>query len=287
MRLPFEEAGGTCVFSSEWDTHAKVTYAANFDEVPHGDITAIKASNIPSHDVLLAGFPCQPFSRAGLRKGFADKRGKMFFEIMRIVQHHAPKVILLENVKGFIDHDSGKTFQTAKRCLEELNYTVYYKVLNACEFGLPQSRERVYIIAVNNEKLPHNKFVFPTPPYTRTTVGMLLEKRVAARYTLSDTTWERLQKRKLLQATRGNGFGYRLYTHASPYTNTLLASYAKGNGDILIAQKNKNPRLLTPREVARLQGFPEHFLIPVSDHQAYKQFGNAVAVLLHGQLQVR
>lgn len=278
MRIPFDEAGGRCVFSSEWDKYATITYHANFNEQPHGDITKIAAEAIPPHDLLLAGFPCQPFSRAGLCKGFTDKRGMLFFEIMRIVRYHEPKVLLLENVKGLRSHDNGQTFSIIKCSLKKSGYTVYDTVLNARDFGLPQSRERIYIVAVNNKKLSGRRFVFPTPPYTATIVDAILEKRVQARYTISNRCWKRLQKRKLINAQKGNGFGYRLFKRSSPYTNTIVASYYKGRGDTLIWQRRKNPRKLTPREIACLQGFSKQFIIPVSDTQAYKQFGNAVAV---------
>jgi len=278
MRIPFDETGGKCVFSSEWDKHAVKTYSTNFNEGPHGDITKIAASTIPPHDILLAGFPCQPFSRAGLQKGFADTRGSLFFEITRIARHHKPKVVVLENVKGFLRHDDGKTFQTAKRALEALGYCVYHTILNAKDFGLPQHRERVYIVAVHTRKLRGKQFVFPVPPYTPTRISTVLQKRVASIYTISNSIWKRLQERKQREKERGNGFGYRLFLPSAPFINTIIANYGKCGSDLLIAQKHKNPRLLTPREVARLQGFPDTFIIPVSDSQAYKQFGNAVAV---------
>ena len=275
IRIPFEELGGKCVFSSEWDKFAQQTYEANFGEVPHGDITKIKEKNIPKHDLLVAGFPCQAFSQAGLKKGFKDTRGTMFFEIARILDHHKPKAFLLENVKGLRGHDKGNTFKTIMSILNELGYkTLAHKVLNAKEFGLPQNRERIFIVGF----LDYFLFDFPKPPMTDTKVGDILDKRVKDKYTISDKMWDSAKKRKEFYKKKGYGFGYSLFNRKSKYTSTISARYYKDGAEIWIDQKNKNPRRITPNEARRLQGFPEGFEIPVSDGQAYKQFGNAVPV---------
>jgi DNA (cytosine-5)-methyltransferase 1 len=274
IRIPFDELGAKCVFSSEWDKFSQITYEANYGEKPHGDITKIKEDEIPPFDILLAGFPCQPFSHAGLKKGFEDARGTLFYEICRIVHHHKPKVLFLENVKGFKSHDKGNTFKTVKEALTDLGYTVYTQVLNARDFGTPQNRERIYIIAFKG-KIP---FDFPLPYRTPTSVGKILEKQVDDKYTISDRLWQGHQRRKLEHIEKGNGFGYSLFDAQSNYTSTISARYYKDGSEILIKQENKNPRKITPREAARLQGFPESFVIPVSDVQAYKQFGNSVSV---------
>jgi DNA (cytosine-5)-methyltransferase 1 len=277
IRIPFEEYGGECVFSSEWDKFAQQTYASNHGHLPHGDITQIDPKHIPKFDLLLAGFPCQPFSHAGLKKGFDDTRGTLFFDIARIIAHHKPKAVFLENVKGLVGHDKGRTFQTIVRVLEdELGYQVHYKVHNAKEFGVPQNRERIYIVALRD----HDDFEFLAPPKPETRLGDILESnsKVDSKYTISDRIWASHQARKAAHLERGNGFGYSIFSRNAKYTSTISARYYKDGSEILIEQKNKNPRKLTPREAARLQGFPENFVIPVSDGQAYKQFGNSVAV---------
>lgn len=275
IRIPFDEIGGTCVFTSEWDKFAQKTYHANFGEMPHGDITQIAPEDIPSFDLLLAGFPCQPFSHAGLKKGFDDTRGTLFFNIAQIIETHRPKAVFLENVKGLVGHDKGRTFATIKKVLEEdLGYHVYYKVHNAKDFGVPQNRQRIFIIALRDAY----DFAFVEPPALPVCVGDILEKEVDPKYTISDKLWAGAQRRKREHQAKGNGFGYALFDADSPYTSTISARYYKDGSEILIAQPGKNPRKLTPREAARLQGFPEKFVIPVSDVQAYKQFGNAVAV---------
>lgn len=275
IRIPFDEIGGTCVFTSEWDKFSQITYKTNFGELPAGDITRIKPSDIPQFDILLAGFPCQPFSNAGLKKGFEDTRGTLFFNIAEIVNYHRPKAVFLENVKGFLSHDKGKTFATVKKVLEEdLGYKVFYKVHNAKNFGVPQNRERIFIIALRDDY----GFEFDEPPMTKVKLGDILETKVDDKYTLSDKLWTSHKRRKADHLAKGNGFGYSLFNEDSPYTSTISARYYKDGSEILIEQKGKNPRKLTPREASRLQGFPKSFVIPVSDTQAYKQFGNAVAV---------
>jgi DNA (cytosine-5)-methyltransferase 1 len=278
IRIAFEAIGGECVFSSEWDKYSQVTYEANFGEKPHGDITQIETSEIPKHDVLLGGFPCQPFSNAGLKRGFEDTRGTLFFDVARIVADKQPSVILLENVKGFANHDKGKTLQVVQETLEDLGYNVFYKVLNARDFGVPQNRERIFIVGLHKRKLGSIGFNFPNPSHKKTKLGQILEKKVDEKYTLSNKLWAGHKRRLKEHRARGNGFGYSLFNEESEYTSTISARYYKDGSEILVEQIGKNPRKLTPREAARLQGFPEKFVIPVSDVQAYKQFGNSVAV---------
>ena len=281
IRIPFQELKGECVFSSEWDKFSQKTYQANFGETPAGDITKIDSSEIPDFDVLLGGFPCQPFSQAGLHKGFDDTRGTLFFEIERIISEKRPKAFLLENVKQLKGHDKGRTLRVIIQHLKTLNYTVDVKIIRASDYGVPQIRERIYIVGF--DKLFYHvpdeyTFPFPTPSGLTTRVGDILEKDVDEKYTISDKLWEGHKRRKVDNKKHGKGFGYSLFNEDSPYTSTISARYYKDGSEILIDQPGKNPRKLTPRECARLQGFPEEFIIPVSDAQAYKQFGNSVAV---------
>lgn len=278
IRLGFEnvfQSNANFVFSSEIDKYAKITYSANFDEVPHGDITKIKAEEIPKFDILLGGFPCQPFSNAGLKKGFNDTRGTLFFDIARIIEYHKPQVVFLENVKGFKNHDKGNTFKVVKKSLEDLGYKVFAEVLNAKYYGLPQNRERIYIIGFLNHNV---NFQFPEKLNKEVKVGDILDDCVDEKYTISDKLWAGHQRRKLEHKAKGNGFGYSIFNHDSEYTSTLSARYYKDGSEVLIEQKDKNPRKLSPREAGRLQGFPDEFKIVVSDTQAYKQFGNSVAI---------
>jgi len=274
IRMGFEEIGSKSVFSSEWDEQAQKTYRANFSELPFGDITKIKPEEIPPFDILLAGFPCQPFSQAGKKLGLADTRGTLFFDIAKIVDHHRPTVVFLENVKRFKSHDGGRTFETIKTILEGLGYEIYAQVLNAKDFGVPQNRERIYIVGF----LGKTNFTFPKPSGIKTRLGDILEKEVHPKYTISDKLWAGHQRRKKEHQEKGNGFGYSLFNEDSEYTSTISARYYKDGSEILIEQKGKNPRKLTPREAARLQGFPDHYIVSQSDSQAYKQFGNSVAV---------
>ena len=313
IRLPFQELGGKCVFSSEIDKHAQKTYFSNYGEYPSGDITQISASDIPDHDVLLAGFPCQAFSQAGLKKGFYDTRGTMFFEIQRILVEKRPKMFLLENVKRLKTDKKGQTFQIiydiltgnykgglsldsdipmteqAREALsQKLNYWVDFKVLRATDFGVPQNRERIFIVGFNKDYFDKVRdfkdiFSFPKPTNEISCVGDVLEEIDIndTQFTLSDNLWKGHQKRKLQHINKGNGFGYSLFDASSPYTNTISARYYKDGSEALIDQSHlgKNPRMLTPRECARLQGFPENYLVDtVSKAQAYKQFGNSVCV---------
>lgn len=280
IRLGVEKAfnGNTeCVFTSEWNKFSVQTYLANFpNEEIFGDITQINEKSIPNHDILLAGFPCQPFSQAGLKKGFSDTRGTLFFDIERILKEKKPKAFLLENVKQLKGHDKGNTLKIIIEHLKNIGYNnVHYEILKAREFGLPQNRERIYIVGFLDENV---KFQFPQPTLEPTKVGDILDENVDEKYTISDRLWQGHQRRKIENKKKGKGFGYGLFNEKSEYTNTISARYYKDGSEILIEQKNKNPRKLTPREAARLQGFPDSFIIPVSDNQAYQQFGNSVAV---------
>ena len=274
IRMGFEDAGGECVFTSEWDESAQKTYEANFKEIPYGDITKIDPKEIPPFDMLLAGFPCQPFSMAGLKKGFEDTRGTLFFDIMRIVECHKPRVVFLENVRNLASHDKGNTLKIIISTLENLGYKVNYRLYNAKDFGVPQNRVRIYIIAFRDDVC----FSFPYEPKIKVKLGDILDKNVDPRYTISDRLWAGHQRRKLEHKQKGNGFGYSMFNEDSEYTSTISARYYKDGSEILIEQKGKNPRKLTPREAARLQGFPDTFVLPNSDAQTYKQFGNSVAV---------
>lgn len=282
IRIPFQELGGKCVFTSEWDKFAQKTYRINFGEEPSGDITLVNEKEIPDFDILLGGFPCQPFSQAGLKKGFSDTRGTLFFEIERIMKEKRPKAFLLENVKQLKGHDKGRTLAVILEHLHALNYYVKFEILRAGDFGVPQNRERIYIVGFDKNYfiLPDDyEFEFPKPTHTKTRLGDILEKDVDEKYTISDALWQGHQRRKKEHKEKGNGFGYSLFNENSEYTNTISARYYKDGSEILIDQgQDINPRKLTPRECARLQGFPEQFIIPVSDTQAYKQFGNSVAV---------
>lgn len=280
IRRGFENAANSkisCVFTSEWDKFAQQTYKANYpNEAIHGDITLINPSSIATHDILLAGFPCQPFSQAGLKKGFNDTRGTLFFYIEEILRVKRPPVFLLENVKQLQTHDKGRTLKTIIEHLRMIGYSnVQYKVLRARDFGLPQNRERIYIVGFLDETI---NFEFPQPTFAPISVGDILESDVDDKYTISDRLWEGHQRRKIANKANGKGFGYSLFNHKSEYTNTISARYYKDGSEILIEQNGKNPRKLTPREAARLQGFPDSFIIPVSDNQAYRQFGNSVAI---------
>ena len=277
IRIPFDELNGDCVFSSEFDKYAAQTYSENFGHLPHGDITKIDLDEIPKHDLLLAGFPCQAFSMAGKRKGFEDTRGTLFFNIEKILEARKPKAFLLENVRGLINHDNGKTFQTIQNVLsnkKKLNYNIHFKILNAKDFGLPQNRSRIFIVGFKNKA----KFSFPEPLNTQTKLSSILQKRVQSKYTISNLLWDSHQKRRERNLKRGVGFGYSLVKRDAAYTRTISSRYYKDGSEILLDQPGKNPRKLTPREALRLQGFPESFVMPVSDNQAYKQVGNAVPV---------
>ena len=315
IRLPFQQLNGKCLFSSEWDKFAIKTYASNYGELPNGDITKIPSSQIPSHDILLAGFPCQAFSQAGLKKGFTDTRGTMFFEIQRILAAKQPKAFLLENVKQLKGHDKGKTLKTILEILrgenkqdipqdypvsdevrksmnKKLNYAVDFRVLRANNFGIPQKRERIYIVGFNRDyfknrnaldKKIEEMFSSLEQKKSVTRLGDILEEnsKVDEKYTISDRLLAGHIRRRKEHKIKGNGFGYSLFNSESPFCNTISARYYKDGSEILIDQSdiNKNPRKLTPRECARIQGFPDEFNVSsVSDVQIYKQFGNSVSV---------
>ena len=274
IRTWFQDLFWPCVFSSELDKYAQITYTSNYLEKPHGDITKIDEKDIPWFDILLAGFPCQPFSHAGLKKWFEDSRWTLFFHIARIINYHKPRVIFLENVKWFKNHDNWNTFKVVKGTLENLGYNVYVKVLNAKHFWVPQNRERIYIIAF----LDDVDFEFPQPLNKKTKLWDILDKKVDEKYTISDKLWEWHQRRKEEHKIKWNWFWYSIFDENSEYTSTISARYYKDWSEILVSQKGKNPRKITPREASRLQGFPNDFKIVVSDTQAYKQFWNSVAV---------
>ena len=298
FRLAMQANGGECVFSSEWDKDAKQTYYENYGEVPFGDITKdeVKAF-IPEHfDVLCAGFPCQPFSNAGLKKGIEDTRGTLFFHIAEILKTRKPKVVLLENVRGLISNDNGNTIRTILKTITSMGYKCNISentiergnisllkseasklVLSAKDYGIPQNRPRIYIVLWRNDILLE-KFTYPLPIKLIKNVGSILEKSVASKYTISDRLWAGHKKRRIENKKKGNGFGYCLFNGDSPYTSTLSRRYYKDGSEILIEQENKNPRKITPRESANLQGFPKNFCIAQSDTKAYQQFGNSVAV---------
>ncbi len=309
IRLAFESVGGKCVFTSEWDSYAQKTYGVNFGDGHKiaGDITAIDASSVPTHDVLLAGFPCQPFSIAGVSKknalgrahGFLDEtQGTLFFDIVRIIEEKKPSAFLLENVKNLTSHDKGRTFDLIKQTLTKgLEYTIQYRVIDASHF-LPQHRERIVIVGFKkNVNFTFDDLLLPekgerllaeilhktdgTEPYLEWDGNNYFDhsmKAVLPKYTLSDKLWAYLQNYAAKHREKGNGFGFGLVGKTS-VARTLSARYYKDGSEILVEQgKGKNPRRLTPRECARLMGFPDSYRIPVSDTRAYKQFGNSVAV---------
>jgi DNA (cytosine-5)-methyltransferase 1 len=288
FRIALEELGGRCVFSSEWDRHAQRTYAAWFGEAPAGDIRKLAPAEIPDHHILTAGFPCQPFSLAGVSKknslgrahGFQDAtQGTLFFQLASIIAAKRPPIVLLENVKNLTSHDGGRTWDVIHRTLEdELQYRVFYRIIDAASF-VPQHRERVFIVGF--DKHAFGSDVKPdlsgigkndSPPKLRD----ILIDGVDAKYTLSDALWTYLQAYSAKHRSKGNGFGFGI-ANPDGVTRTLSARYFKDGSEILIAQgRRSNPRRLTPRECARLMGFPDDLPQVVSDTQAYRQFGNAV-----------
>ena len=295
LRLGFQNTGGACVFSSELDKHAQNTYKANHGEIPFGDITLINPNNIPNHDLLLAGFPCQPFSHAGLKLGIDDTRGTLFHNIAGILKAKKPKFAVLENVKGLISHDKGYTLKVILNTLTQLGYSCNIPkeiitegstkqiqdlakkmVLKSVDFGVPQNRQRIYIVLWRDGLI--DTFRYPKAINKETCVGDILEDNPDPKLTISDRLWAGHQRRKIENKKNGKGFGYSLVSTDSPYTNTISARYYKDGSEALIEQKGKNPRKLSPREAARLQGFPDEFEISGSNAQAYKQFGNSVTV---------
>jgi len=288
IRLAYQNAGGKCVFTSEWDHYSKLTYENNFGEVPFGDITKISEKEIPDHDILLAGFPCQPFSIAGVSKknalgrahGFLDEtQGTLFFDVARIIKFKQPKAFMLENVKNLISHDKGKTFKIIIETLKEIGYSVHYKVLDGKHF-VPQHRERIIIVGFRNTLFNgEENFEFPILPEPTRKIREILDLEVDSKYTLSDKLWNYLQEYAKKHKAKGNGFGFGL-ANLDGISRTMSARYYKDGAEILIPQEGKNPRRLTPRECARLMGYPESFDFKVSDNQAYRQFGNSVIVPL-------
>lgn len=282
FRLAFESVGGKCVFSSEWDKFAQKTYEANFGEIPHGDITKISTSDIPDHDILLAGFPCQPFSIAGVSKhnalgqshGFEhETQGTLFFDVARIIRDKQPKAFVLENVKNLVSHNKGQTFKVIKKTLEEeLGYYIHYKIIDAAKL-VPQHRERIYIVGTKDPIY----FSFPEIESLNPKISSILENDILDKYTLTDNLWTYLQNYAKKHREKGNGFGYGL-VDINGVSRTLSARYYKDGSEILIPQEGKNPRRLTPRECARLMGFPDSYKIVCSDTRAYRQFGNSVVV---------
>ena len=293
MRIAYERAGGHCVYSNEWNRYSQKTYFANFGEYPDGDITKVNAADIPNHDILVAGFPCQPFSIAGVSKkqslgratGFEDKtQGTLFFDVCRILKEKRPKAFMLENVKNLCSHDKGRTFKVIQESLEELNYKIFFRILDGKSY-VPQHRERIVIVGFDQERYGKNvTFEFNLTKNEKTPVIRdILESDVSDKYTLSDKLWVYLQNYAAKHKAAGNGFGYGI-APLDGVSRTISARYYKDGSEILIAQNGKNPRKLTPRECARLQGFPDSFKIPVSDTQAYKQFGNSVVVPLMSEV---
>ena len=288
FRMAFQNLGGKCVFTSEWDKFSQKTYEANYGEVPFGDITKVNENLIPDHDILLGGFPCQPFSIAGVSKknslgkahGFKDEtQGTLFFDIVRILETKRPKAFLLENVKNLVSHDKKRTFKIIKGTLEELGYSIHAKVLDGKHF-VPQHRERIFIVGFDKKVYKgEESFEFPELPKANHILEDILQPEVDEKYTLSDKLWNYLQAYAAKHKAKGNGFGFGLADFEG-ITRTISARYYKDGSEILIPQEGKNPRRLTPRECARLQGYPEEFIIPVSDNQAYRQFGNSVVMPL-------
>ena len=295
MRLGFQNTGGVCVFSSEFDKHAQQTYQKNHGEYPFGDITLIDPKNIPKHDILLAGFPCQPFSHAGLKLGIEDTRGTLFHDIANIIDQKRPRFAVLENVKGLISHDKGHTLKVILNTLTQIGYscnipkkvieegttkeiqTLAKKmILKSVDFGIPQNRQRIYIVLWRDGEI--DEFLYPKSLVLDTRLGDILEDNPDPKLTISDRLWAGHQRRKIQNKKNGKGFGYGLVSPESPYTNTISARYYKDGSEILIEQPNQNPRKISPREAARLQGFPDEFEVSGSNTQAYKQFGNSVTV---------
>ncbi len=292
FRLAMQAQGGKCVFSSEWNAYSQKTYFANFGEMPFGDITKeLTKSYIPEHfDVLCAGFPCQPFSIAGVSKkkslgretGFKDKtQGTLFFDVADIISRHRPKAFFLENVKNLTSHDKGNTFRVIRETLEELNYSIHYQVMDGQTY-VPQHRERIMIVGFNKDIFEGEEaFTFPEQHEATRCVKEILDPNIDPKYTLSDKLWAYLQNYAEKHRAKGNGFGFGL-VDLDGITRTLSARYYKDGSEILIPQgEGKNPRRLSPRECARLMGYPDEYRIDrVSDVQAYRQCGNSVIVPL-------
>ena len=295
FRIAFQNAGGECVFTSEWDRFAKKTYERNFGDIPFGDITKIGECDIPDHEVLCAGFPCQPFSLAGVSKknslgrkhGFEDEtQGTLFFDVKRIIAEKRPKAFMLENVKNLLSHDKGQTFEVIRKSLEDdLGYIVKWKVVNGGNW-VPQRRERIFIVGFDPDQIivdrddikiperPSSDYLFPE-------LNSIIEKEVEG-HTLGPGTWDTLERHKANHEKKGNGFGYGLHLmpiQEGAYTRTISARYHKDGAEVLIEQPGERPRRLTVKEAMSLQGYdPNKFVFPVSNTQAYRQIGNSVVV---------
>jgi DNA (cytosine-5)-methyltransferase 1 len=310
FHIAMDAAGGECVFASEWDKFSRITYEANYKKHNpvlfdsgnfNADINDADPGKIPDFDVLCAGFPCQPFSHAGLKKGFEDTRGTLFFNIAEIIsvkkkKGKQPKVLLLENVKGLRGHDKGQTLEKIIEVLTGLGYHVESKILNSKYFGVPQNRERLFIVAWLKNKNSPDQFNFPLGLDAKNKVifdqtklkeeakavkvGDILLPKVDGKYTLSDQLYKGHLRRLKAHKAKGNGFGFSMFNADSNYTSTISARYYKDGSEILIEQSKTNPRKLHPKEAAMLQGYPvdKGFKIVVSDTQAYRQFGNSVSV---------
>lgn len=285
FRIAMESLGAKCVFSSEWDHYAQEVYQENFGEIPEGDITKIEANTIPDHDILCAGFPCQAFSISGKRRGFEDSRGTLFFDIARIVKEKQPRVVFMENVKNFAVHDGGNTLNVVKTTLEELGYTFFYKVLNAIDYGIPQKRERIYMIAFRQD-LEVDKFDFPKgAPLEKFVEAFLLDDEIVKDLIVTrsdlqlieDLPKENEPKSLRVGIVGKGGQGERVYSTKG--IAITLSAYGGGvfakTGGYLV---NGNTRRLHPRECARIMGFPDEYKIHSNKNQAYKQFGNSVAI---------
>lgn len=302
IRLGFDQAFNKSietVYISEWDEHAQKTYYANFgqDVEIDGDITKVNEENIPSFDICLAGFPCQAFSLAGQRKGFDDdykglSRGTLFFDVVRICSLHKPKVIFCENVKGLVGHDRGRTFKIIVGALEELGYKVHHKVLNSKDFGVPQNRERIYIVAFR-EDIDSSEFIFPEPTNQDTCIKDIIEEEtVSVKYYLSTVYLDTLKRHRARHEAKGNGFGYEI-RDLNGIAGAIVCGGMGRERNLIVDDRledftpvthikgevnRKGIRKMTPREWARLQGYPDSFKLPLADVHLYKQLGNSVSV---------
>ena len=297
IRLGFDEAFGEdieTVFVSEWDEKAQVTYRENFrdDFASRGDLTKIREEDVPSHDILLAGFPCQAFSLAGKRRGFEDTRGTLFFDVARIARLHRPRVIFCENVKNLVNHDRGRTFRVIRSIFEELGYRVFYKVLNSKDFGVPQHRERIYIVAFRDETDAAD-FSFPEGTDDSARIKDIIEaEEVSPKYYLSEQYLRSLIRHKKRHEAKGHGFGYEIRS-LDDLAGALVCGGMGRERNLIVDPRltNFTPvtnirgeinrdfiRKMTPREWARLQGFPDNYRLPVADTHLYRQFGNSVTV---------
>ena len=294
MRIAFQKLGGKCVFSSEWDKHSQQSYYENFGEMPFGDITKVNEIEVPKHEVLVAGFPCQAFSIAGFKGGFKDTRGTLFFDVARILQEKHPDAFFLENVKGLYGHDKGRTLDVILRTLrEDLGYHVPDpQIMNARDFGVPQNRERIFIVGFRN-KAAAGRFSYPKPLGVHTTIADILEdKEVSVKYYLSNQYLRTLVNHRARHEAKGHGFGYEIIP-TDGVANAIVVGGMGRERNLVVDDRlsnftpithikgtvnKKGIRKMTPREWARLQGFPDKFKIVVADSHAYKQFGNSVAV---------